>query len=98
MGGERCSPVLSERSLQEKTVFYDETKAFREQLPPTYYLDVSLSYRINKRGHSSVWALQVKNALGSPVYDGESYNYRTGKIQRDKSVIVLPVLSYKLEF
>jgi len=98
MGGERISPVLVSESLERKTVIYDETMAFENQLPPTFYLDLSLSYRINKKSHSSIWTFQLKNALGSPSYDGYSYNYKTNQIQREKYTVVLPVLSYKIEF
>jgi hypothetical protein len=89
MGGERVSPVLIDKSLQEKTVVFDNSRAFEDQLPSSYYLDLSLSYRINKKKHSSVWP---------SYYDGYEYNLKTNKVQKDGSVIILPVLSYKIEF
>ncbi len=98
VGGERTSPVLIEKSLQAKTVIYDESKAFEEQLPSMYYLDFSITYRINKQKYSGVWAFQLKNALGSPAYDDYSYNNKTGKIDRVENVFIFPVLSYKIEF
>lgn len=98
IGGERFSPVLEAQSLQEKRVIYDESKAFEDQCKPTYYLDLTITYRANKKRYSGVWALQVKNILGSPMDEGYSYNYRTNKIESSKSVIMLPVLSYKVEF
>jgi hypothetical protein len=48
--------------------------------------------------YSGVWALQLKNALGSPIYEGYSYHYKTSEIKNDKVVVILPVLSYKVEF
>jgi hypothetical protein len=98
MGGDRISPVLIPKSLQNKTVYYDETKAFENQIPATKYLDFTVTYRINKPGHSSVWALQVKNALGARNYDGFAYQYKTGTIENIGYVVILPVLSYKIEF
>ena len=98
MGGDRESPVNIAKSIQEKAIFYDDTKAFTSQSPATKYVDLTITYRNNKQGHSSVWALQVKNVLGSPMYDGYSYNIQTGKISNDKIVVILPVLSYKIEF
>jgi hypothetical protein len=98
IGGERTSPLLAERSLQEKKVYYDETKAFEAQESPTYYLDLTITYRINKRKYSGVWALQVKNILGSPMEEGYYYDYQTRKIEKGSSSVVLPVLSYKVEF
>jgi hypothetical protein len=98
MGGDKESPVDMARSLKERAIFYDDTKAFSIQFPATKLVDLTLTYRINKKRHSSVWALQVKNVLGSPMYSGYTYNYKTNKISRNRAVIILPILSYKLEF
>jgi hypothetical protein len=98
MGGDRVSPVDMAKSIQEREIFYDETKAFSIKSPATKYIDLTITYRNNKQGHSSVWALQVKNVLGAPMYDGYSYFYKTGKISNEGVVVVLPILSYKLEF
>jgi len=98
IGGDRISPVLMAESIQDKTVYYDETKAFEIQTPATKYLDLTMTYRINKPGHSSVWALQIKNVLGSRNYDGYSFNYKTQNIENPGYVVILPVLSYKIEF
>lgn len=98
MGGERMSPVMQEESIQNKWVTFDENRAFERQMPAMYYLDFTITYRINKSRYSGVWALQMKNVLGSPIYEDYEYNYKTDKIQESKSVIVLPVLSYKVEF
>lgn len=98
IGGERYSPVLEAQSIQLRRVVYDESKAFEDQSKAMYYLDLTITYRANKAHYSGVWALQIKNLLGSPMDDGYSYNYRTNKIESTKSVIVLPVLSYKVEF
>ncbi len=98
LGGERYSPVLTNESIENRLVIYDETRAFEEQLPPMYYLDLSITYRLNKKNRSSVWAFQLKNALGTPMYEGYAYNYKTNDIQRVENIIVLPMISYKIEF
>lgn len=98
MGGERYSPVLVAESIQEKRIISDESRAFDNQSKAMYYLDLTITYRTNKKRFSGVWALQIKNVLGSPMDEGYSYNYRTNSIESSKSVIVLPVLSYKVEF
>jgi hypothetical protein len=98
IGGDRISPVLMAESIQDKTVYYDETKAFEIQTPANKYLDLTVTYRINKARHSSVWALQVKNVLGSKNYEGYAYYYKTGTIENNGYVVILPVLSYKIEF
>ena len=98
IGGDRISPVLMAESIQDQTVYYDETKAFEIQTPATKYLDLTLTYRINKARHSTVWALQIKNVLGSKNYEGYAYYYKTGSIENKGYLVILPVLSYKIEF
>jgi hypothetical protein len=98
IGGDRISPVLIAESIQYETVYYDETKAFEIQTPATKYLDLTLTYRINKPKHSRVWALQIKNVLGSKNYEGYAYYYKTGTIENKGYVVILPILSYKIEF
>lgn len=97
-GGERVSPIDVEKTIQKKEIVYDESKAFEDQLPSRYNLDVTITYRINKKKHSSIWALQLKNALGSPENYGDYYNLKTNKIEESKATIILPLLSYKIEF
>ncbi|WP_234571280.1 TonB-dependent receptor [Rhodohalobacter sp. 614A] len=98
VGGERVSPIMEAESREEERVIFDEDRAFRNQLSSMLYADLSVTYRINRAGHSSVWALQVKNILGREMPEGYNYNYKTEKVQLDKSVIVIPSLSYKIEF
>lgn len=98
VGGERYTPVDMARSLQEKTVYLDESKAFEKQLSPMYYFDLTVTYRMNKRKYSGVLALQFKNLFGSPSFYGFEYNFRSGAVQMEREKIMLPVVSYKVEF
>lgn len=96
-GGERRAPIDYERSMLEKQIYRDETKAFEYQNPTYWGMDVSITYRNNSKRFSSIWGVQVKNALGAPM-EGEYYNLRTNKIEKESITVVIPVLSYKIEF
>ncbi len=98
IGGERYAPILESESIEAKREIYDETRAFEEQEAYSNYLDLTITFRINKRNHSSIWAMQIKNVLGTPMRGGYEYNYKTDKLQKGDAVVVLPVLSYKIEF
>jgi hypothetical protein len=98
VGGERVSPVLTEKSMERELVFFDEVQAFKNQLPSTIYADLSVTYRVNRSRHSSIWALQVKNLLGAATAEGYNYNYKTQSVTLDKSVVVIPSISYTIEF
>jgi hypothetical protein len=98
VGGERVTPILEEKSAERQLVFFDESQAFSNQLATTVYAHLSVTYRINRSGHSSIWAFQIKNLLGQAMPEGYNYNYKTRRVELDKSVIIIPAISYKIEF
>ena len=97
-GGDRISPVDVEASEMAKDVIYDDTRAFENRKPNVFHFDVSLNYRINKPKHSSIFSIQMINVLGSPEFYGYIYNYRTNAIDKDEESIILPSISYRIEF
>ena len=97
-GGERYSPILESQSLAQKRVIYDESLAFSEQFRTLTYADLTVNYRINHRKSSSVFSFQMKNVLGAPIYIDHNYNYQTGQIDLSKATLVIPNISYKIEF
>jgi len=42
--------------------------------------------------------LQIKNLLCTPINAGFYYNYQTKKVDEYDITMVLPVLSYKIDF
>jgi hypothetical protein len=98
IGGERYIPVDVEKTMAAKEIVEDPSRAFSEQYPAIYYLDFTITYKTNKSRYSGTWALQIKNALGAPNYTHQEYNYKTNSIEKEEFTVILPVLSYKLEF
>ena len=97
-GGERYSPILESQSVAAKRVIFDESRAFSEQFRTLTYADLTVNYRINHRKSSSVFSFQMKNILGAPIYIDHNYNYQTGQIELSKATLVIPNISYKIEF
>lgn len=98
LGGERHDGIDEAASLQNKRVIADYSKVYTEQFPDNFYLDLSVTYRINKAKRSSTIAFQIKNALNTPSIFGKKYNYKTDKIENEELQIMIPVLSYKVDF
>ena len=98
LGGKRATPVNINQSLIEEEVIYDYSRIFEKQKPNVYHVNTSFNYRINKRNHSSIWSLQIINLLGTKEYFGYVYNYKTKEIERDEFAVMVPNLSYKIEF
>jgi hypothetical protein len=98
LGGDRISPVDEEATYLAQEVIYDDAHAFENRKPNVYYLHFTLNYRKNKPRHASIWSFQVMNALGTPEFFGYKYNYKDHSIDRDDQTIIMPGISYKIEF
>ncbi|MDX2415161.1 MAG: carboxypeptidase-like regulatory domain-containing protein [Bacteroidales bacterium] len=98
MGGHRIVPIDEELSYQEREIYYDWTKPYQEHNPTDFFLDLTLLYRINKAKHSSIWILQLKNLTGTASNYMYQYNLRENKIEYTNQTVMVPVISYKIEF
>lgn len=97
-GGNRISPVNTEISYKNMEVMYDDNKAFEMQIRNEFLLHFTLQYRRNKPEHSSIISLQFLNVLGAKEFYGYRYNLKEQTIDPHEEAIVIPNVSYKLEF
>jgi hypothetical protein len=98
MGGERYIPIHHAQSLISQYTVYDYTNAYRNRFPTNYYIDLSLNYKINRPKFSHSFIVQVKNILKQKEYIGHYYNYITTEIETSGFSLILPYVSYKVEF
>jgi hypothetical protein len=97
-GGNRHSPVDKEASKAAKDVVFDESKAFSMQFAPAFNFHLTASYKINKSKSSREFALKILNLSGQPDFNGFKYNFITNEVDKDLATIIIPNLSYKIEF
>ena len=97
-GGERYSPVNETLSNIREDVVYDENEAFSKQLPAAFIAHTSISYKINKRSLSHEFALKVINLTGYKDFYGHRYNFFTHQVDANNESIIIPNISYKIEF
>lgn len=97
-GGNRYSPVNQAASEIAKQVVFDETKAFSMQVAPALNVHFTASYKLNKRKSSREIALKILNLTSQPDFNGFRYNLQTRAVEKDLNPIVIPNLSYKIEF
>jgi len=98
LGGERIIPVDENATHKEREIVLDYERAFEEQIPDVYYLDITVSYRRNRPKYSGIWSAKVGNLLGQKEFYGYKYNLKTNVIEPDEEAIVFPNISYKIEF
>lgn len=97
-GGERRSPLLQTPSNEAQRAIFDEENAWSLQDSFTSHVDISITYRVNQKSHAGIWALQVKNILGARQNDLYLFDYTKQEVILDSRVIIVPSLSYKIEF
>ena len=98
MGGERLIPVNEQASLDAKDIVYDYSRIYQSRADPTAILNIGVSYRKNKARYSSVWTLQILNVLQSPTSHDDFYSLKTNKPEVFTTNVIVPNLSYKIEF
>ncbi|SRX76169.1 TonB-dependent receptor [Aequorivita antarctica] len=97
-GGNRYSPINNLVSNSSKDVVFDESKAFSKQFDPALNVHFTASYRINKSKNSQEIALKIINLTRQPDYNGFKYNLIENRVDVDKPAIIIPNLTYKIEF
>ena len=101
LDGNRVEAIDEASSLDQQLVEYGETDgklSFEQKHKATPIVSFTLSYRKNKPNYSSVWSLQVLNAINTKEFDGDIYKFQTQTIEPDYVGIMVPNLSYKIEF
>ncbi|MFY7898971.1 MAG: TonB-dependent receptor [Chitinophagaceae bacterium] len=97
-GGDRHSPIHLQRSIQKQEVVFDESNAFSRQLKASFTTHFTLLYRIHKKKTTKELALKVLNAGQYKEFYNFEYNYINKQVQELRQAIIIPNISYKIEF
>lgn len=97
-GGDYYSPINEIASATEKNVIFDESKAFSKQFSPAFTSHFTASYNINKKKSTHEIAIKIINATNYKEFTGFKYNHKTQKIDERREALMIPNLSYKIEF
>ena len=97
-GGDRYSPINDVASEIEQDAVYDESRAYQEQLSPAFISNLTVSYKLNKKKLAHEFALKILNATGYKEFGGHFYNYKKQKVEAYRDAVVMPGISYKIEF
>jgi hypothetical protein len=98
MGGDRTTPILESESIAAGEIVYNYAKAYSEKEKNAALLSFSISYRVNKKNRAGIWSFHLLNALGNQEFRGYEIDVKTGKPIEKFDKIVVPNLSYKIEF
>jgi hypothetical protein len=98
LGGDRYTPILEAESIRQGEIVYDYNQAYSLKEKNAAILSFSVTYRINKSNHAGIWSFHLLNALGNEEFRGYEINDLTGLPEKKFDRIMVPNLSYKIEF
>ena len=98
VGGSPYTPLDIEQSKLQQETILNENLAFSEREKNLLFIDATLTYKINKPKHTSIWSLQIKNLFsnGNAIY--REYDAVLNAEVTIPSVSFFPNLSYKIQF
>lgn len=76
----------------------NQSAFFVSQQPTNYRFDISASYTKNKENYNTIWSIQVLNVLNSKCPMEPTENLSTNEFYYKYGKIVLPSISWKIEF
>jgi hypothetical protein len=82
----------------DDTPIYKDNEAFSQRFKPTSVVDLTVSYKINKKSVSHTIAFEGLNILGSKAPLWQRFDLGTGDVRIDKAGISLPNIFYRLDF
>ena len=77
---------------------YKDNEAFSERFDPTGIVDLTVSYKINRRRVSHTFAFEGLNILGTKTPMYQRFDLGTLDVRTDKSGISMPNIFYRLDF
>lgn len=101
LDGNRAEAIDEASSLMSQDVAYGETNgelSFKDKFKATPITSFTISYRKNKPKFSSVWSLQVLNSNNTEEFDKNIFNINTQTVEQKYKAVMIPNLSYKIEF
>ena len=97
-GGERYVPIDETASITAKEIVYNNSRAYETQLSPEFISHFTIGYKINRNKLAHEISLKMINVTGSQEFGGYYYNYRTDQPEMYLGAVVIPNISYKIEF
>jgi hypothetical protein len=104
-GGLRYTPIdvdqmrsRLDQGIVDDNPIYKDSEAFSKRFDPTHVVDLTISYKINKRRVSHTIAFEGLNVLGSKAPMFQRFDLGTRDVRIDKGGISLPNIFYRLDF
>ena len=97
-GGLRYQGINLDSSRVENMAVYDPNQNFTNITSDVYNIDLGVNYKRNRQKYSWIVSLDIDNLTNQKNIIGMKYNVYSGTIKKDYDLLLLPILSVKLNF
>ena len=97
-GGLRYQPVDLEKSRLAGKAVYNNDENFTKKLNDYYNVDFGINFKKNRAKYSWTVSLDIENITNHKNIIRMKYNSYTGNMQYDYDLLLLPVLSFSIDF
>mgnify|MGYP001791580272 CR=1 FL=1 len=98
LGGLRTTPIDEIASREQQTTVFIDDQAFSNKLPDYFKLDLRISLRKNTDRYTSVWSLDLQNALNQQNVAFQYFDTIEGAVVTKYQLGLIPILTYRVEF
>lgn len=97
-GGKRFTPINEAASKISGRVIYDDEHSFEEKTKAYFRLDLKLTYRMNNKGFTQEFFVDLQNVTNHKNIFNEWYDSRSGKIRTQNQLGFWPNFNYRIQF
>ncbi|HLU90814.1 MAG TPA: TonB-dependent receptor [Cyclobacteriaceae bacterium] len=98
LGARRFTPINHGESVAKDKVVWDEERAFSGRGDDVFFINLALTYRIDRKRTSQELKLDVQNLTNHSAKIAPYYNDMTGEVEYLNQLSLLPVLMYTVHF
>jgi hypothetical protein len=98
LGGMRYVPIDLGASIRNGQETYDLSQGYSDKTADYFRINLQLNYRRNKAHSTRVWRLDIMNLTNRKNERWPEFNGAAGKIQMKYQNLVIPYITYRIEF
>jgi hypothetical protein len=98
LGGRRYTPIDLEESIKQEKQVEDEGQYLGNKANDVFYLNIAVSYRVNKQKLSHELKLDIQNLTNNNTTIDYFYNNVKKEIDEIPQLSMFPVMSYTVHF
>ncbi len=97
-GGQYITPIDLNASIEAQEAVFERDRAHSIKNPAYFRTDFKIEYRVNKKGLTHEWSLDIQNVFNNQNMFRQTYNPITRDIVNSYQLGIFPIPQYRLTF